>query len=233
VDVPLDSWSREVEGLGVGKVGGPILRSGLDSVGRGTPEPTPPGSATGPISFLPSLRARRSFRGRESKFRTLSRRPMLSLGRWRWWRDNGWLASWLSFHFEQSLSAEKIRHSADIRQSGFSSFGFPFRTWGHFHLLPVLPSVLFSRALGWPATCHPSLVELPLVSLFYVFTMCSIPTPVYQSLSMYLRQLYDLCDRFPKGLPDTPPPSLPTSPVLTQRRAVPSCASEEELPATN
>jgi hypothetical protein len=125
VDVPLDSWSREVEGLGIGKAGVPIPRSGLDSVGRGTPEPTPPGSALEATSFLPSLRARRSFRGRERKFRTLSRSPMLSLGRWRWWRDNGWLASWLpsisSSHLARRKSAIPRASKAISLASGFPS----------------------------------------------------------------------------------------------------------------
>jgi hypothetical protein len=35
VSIPLDSWSPEVKGLSAGEVEGPILRSGLDSVGRG------------------------------------------------------------------------------------------------------------------------------------------------------------------------------------------------------
>jgi hypothetical protein len=48
MDIPLDSWLREVEGLGVDKVGGAILRSGLDSVGRWTTRSTPPGPAMGP-----------------------------------------------------------------------------------------------------------------------------------------------------------------------------------------
>ena len=81
MDKPLDSWSRGVEGPGVGKVGDPILRSGLDFAGRGTPEPTSPGSALEPASLLASLRARRSFGGGERRFRTPSRSPMLSLGR--------------------------------------------------------------------------------------------------------------------------------------------------------
>jgi hypothetical protein len=75
--IPLDSWSREVRGLDVGKVEGLMARSGLDSERRGTTRPTSPGSAMGPTSLLASLRARLSFRGRRRRSRSL----MLSLDR--------------------------------------------------------------------------------------------------------------------------------------------------------
>jgi hypothetical protein len=71
-DILLDPWLRGIKGPGVDEVEGWILRSGLDSAARGTPGSTSPGSAMEPTS----LRVRRSFRGRERKFRRSSRNPM-------------------------------------------------------------------------------------------------------------------------------------------------------------
>jgi hypothetical protein len=71
--VPLDSWSREARGLDFGKVEGLIVRSGLDSVRRGTTRPTSPRSAMGPASPLASLRARRSFHGIQKRSRGIPR----------------------------------------------------------------------------------------------------------------------------------------------------------------
>jgi len=47
VCIPLDSWSWEVKGLDVGKVEGPIPRSGVDPVGRSTTRSTSVGSSMG------------------------------------------------------------------------------------------------------------------------------------------------------------------------------------------
>ena len=58
VHVPLDSWSREVEGLGVSKVDLPGRRSGVDSVGRGAAGSGSPWPSMGPISLLALLRFR-------------------------------------------------------------------------------------------------------------------------------------------------------------------------------
>ena len=97
VCIPLDSRFCGVEGTDVG----PIPRSGVDSARRGTARTTSLGSTMEPASLLPSLRARRSFGGRWSKFRNLSRSPMLSLGRVeerRWWViTDGWTRGFVPF----------------------------------------------------------------------------------------------------------------------------------------
>ena len=117
-----------------------------------------------------------------------------SFGRRRWWCDNRWLTSWLSFHSESTLGADDIRPPADI-QSGFSGlYGFPLPYGGififcWFFFLPVCSGLIS----GVP------LLFCPNSSFSRVYSTLDVNAFLPSSFVRHLHQLEDQCDRLPSN----------------------------------
>jgi hypothetical protein len=144
VCVLLGSWSPEAGRPGVGKIEGPIPRSGVDSVGRSAPDAAANGPTIEPASFLTSLCARRLDFCRGMNFRMLQR-----------WRGDkrirgAWLVA-LAFHFQRPHARTGADHLRRTR--------IPRSQPTAFHLIPsfcpTCPTSSACRSVHTISSIHP------------------------------------------------------------------------------
>jgi hypothetical protein len=137
VCVLLGSWSPEAGRPGIGKVEGPIPRSGVDSVGRSAPDAAAIGPAMEPASFLTSLCARRLDFCRGMSFRMLQR----------WRGDKRIRGAWphgTRFPFPATPRVDGRRSSTTDTDPSFSTYSIPSNSI----LLPCLSPYVLPVPLG-------------------------------------------------------------------------------------